>query len=200
MSPSVITHPHLEHPRDFTRGNVGWQPWLEPLTEADLTDEHRERVDPSRLKGAYFRLLARDLDALVARTKTDIDIFYNTKGGLGRAERELSAAATSRFNGCVFCASVHARFAAHQSKRVDDVDRLLEEGVDAEQEPLWRAIIEASVALARTPSALTEHHIQALRDAGLDDLAISDAIHGAAFFNWANRLMLSLGVAEEPAA
>ena len=29
--------------------------------------------------------------------------------------------------------------------------------------------------------------------AGLDDLEISDLIHGAAFFNWANRLMLSIG-------
>ena len=36
-----------------------------------------------------------------------------------------------------------------------------------------------------------------LRRAGLDDLAIADVIHAAAFFNWANRLMLSLG---EPAA
>jgi alkylhydroperoxidase family enzyme len=36
-----------------------------------------------------------------------------------------------------------------------------------------------------------------LRRSGLDDLAIADVIHAAAFFNWANRLMLSLG---EPAA
>ena len=35
-----------------------------------------------------------------------------------------------------------------------------------------------------------------LRMGGLDDAAIADVIHGAAFFNWANRLMLSLG---EPA-
>jgi alkylhydroperoxidase family enzyme len=35
-----------------------------------------------------------------------------------------------------------------------------------------------------------------MRHAGLDDLAIADVIHAAAFFNWANRLMLSLG---EPA-
>jgi alkylhydroperoxidase family enzyme len=27
----------------------------------------------------------------------------------------------------------------------------------------------------------------------LDELEIADVIHGAAFFNWANRLMLSLG-------
>jgi alkylhydroperoxidase family enzyme len=36
-------------------------------------------------------------------------------------------------------------------------------------------------------------HDQRLREAGLSDEEISDVIHGAAFFNWANRLMLSLG-------
>jgi alkylhydroperoxidase family enzyme len=32
-----------------------------------------------------------------------------------------------------------------------------------------------------------------LRGVGLDDAEIVDVINGAAFFNWANRLMLSLG-------
>ena len=73
-------------------------------------------------------LLARDPDILQFRTKTDKDIFYNTKSGLPRAERELSAAATSRYNGCIFCASVHARFATQFSKRHDEVQRLLDEG------------------------------------------------------------------------
>ncbi|MDF2554499.1 MAG: hypothetical protein K0R60_394, partial [Microbacterium sp.] len=27
----------------------------------------------------------------------------------------------------------------------------------------------------------------------LDELEIADVVHGAAFFNWANRLMLSIG-------
>ena len=76
-------------------------------------------VDAARAKSPYFRLLARDPDALRARTLTDKDIFYNPDAGLPRAERELAAAATSRFNGCIYCASVHARFAATYSKRED---------------------------------------------------------------------------------
>ena len=36
-----------------------------------------------------------------------------------------------------------------------------------------------------------------LRKVGLDDASIVDVINAASFFNWANRLMLSLG---EPAA
>ncbi|MFI7126876.1 alkylhydroperoxidase domain protein [Nonomuraea sp. NPDC050153] len=167
------------------------------------------RADRRALRGAgrqgarevaYFLLLARDPAILQARTKTDNDIFYNADGGLPRAERELAATATSRRNGCVFCASVHARFAAHYSKRADDVDRLLDEGVNAPQDGEWQAIVDASVALAATPAEFTANHVAALRAAGLDDLAISDVIHAAAFFNWANRLMLSLGEPTEEAA
>ena len=40
-------------------------------------------------------------------------------------------------------------------------------------------------------------HVARLRKAGLDDAAIADVIGAASFFNWANRLMLSLGVPAE---
>ena len=127
------------------------------------------------------------------------DIFYNEKGGLTRALRELSATSASRTNGCIFCASVHARFASHHSKRPDDVQRLLDDGTAAPQDdPQWRAVIDASVALTAIPNAFGPEHVARLRDAGLDDLAIIDAINGAAFFNWANRLMLSLGEPTPP--
>ena len=144
----------------------------------------------------YFRLLARDPDVLGARTRTDKDIFYNTDAGLPRAERELAATATSRLNGCIYCASVHARFAATYSKRVEDVDRLLAQGTSADLDERWNAIVAASVALTALPMTFGTAHIDRLRAAGLDDLSIADVIQSASFFNWANRLMLSLG---EPA-
>jgi alkylhydroperoxidase domain protein len=196
----IHTDVQAASPPHFTRDMLDWLPWLEPVAEADLTPVQLEGlVDRARAKNGYFRLLARDPQILHERTKTDIDIFYNAKSGLPRAERELAAASTSRFNGCIYCASVHARFAAHFSKRVDDVDRLLDEGVDAEQDERWSAIVEASVALARTPSRFSVEHVARLREAGLDDLEIQDVIQGAAFFNWANRLMLSLGEPSEQA-
>jgi len=154
-------------------------------------------VDAARAKSAYFRLLVRDPEVLEHRTKTDKDIFYNPEAGLPRAERELAAAATSRFNGCIYCASVHARFAATYSKRVDDVDRLLDKGVDTDLDARWNAIVAASVALTSTPITFGPEHVDALRKAGLDEASIVDVINAASFFNWANRLMLSLG---EPAA
>ncbi|MBB2776186.1 UNVERIFIED_ORG: alkylhydroperoxidase domain protein/CMD domain protein [Comamonas terrigena] len=178
----------------FTQAELQWQPWLAPLDEGALTPRHLAGlVDAARAKSPYFRLLARDPDTLGARTRTDKDIFYNPAAGLPRAERELAAAATSRYNGCIYCASVHARFASHFSHRKDDVQRLLDEGVQADLGARWNAIVDASVALTATPQRLEVTHVAALRAQGLDAQAAADLVHAAAFFNWANRLMLSLG-------
>jgi len=80
-----------------------------------------------------------------------------------------------------------ARFSASYSKRAADVQRLLDDGTNADLGERWNAIV----------AAFGPQHVERLRRAELDDLAIADVIHAAAFFNWDNRLMLSLG---EPAA
>ena len=194
MSDSIVVQDHENLPVVFTQDQLGWLPWLDPLPEAEFTEQHwAGLVDRSRAKSDYFRLLVRDPDILEARTKTDKDIFYNTADGLPRAERELAAAATSRYNGCIYCASVHARFATVHSRRSDDVQRLLDEGVGADLGARWNAVVRASVALASTPIAFGQQHVEELRSVGLDDAEIVDVINSAAFFNWANRLMLSLG-------
>lgn len=197
MSETVTRHPDLTRPNAFTQEVLDWRPWLEPKPLEELTDADREALKGRSLESPYFRLLVRDPIVLGARTRADIDIFTNEDGGLPRAERELSAAAASRVNGCLYCASVHSRAASQLSGRRDDVQRLLDEGVDAEQDARWTAVIEAAVALTATPSYFGPAHIEALRATGLDDQAVVDVIQSAAFFNWANRLMLSLG---EPAA
>jgi alkylhydroperoxidase domain protein len=198
MSDKVVPVPGHVEPLVFTRDQLDWLPWLEPMAEQELTARHMAAlVDAARAKSPYFRLLVRDPEVLEARTRTDKDIFYNPDAGLPRAERELAAAATSRFNGCIYCASVHARFAATYSKRAEDVDRLLADGVHVDLDARWKAIVAASVALTSTPITFGPEHVDGLRKVGLDDASIVDVINAASFFNWANRLMLSLG---EPAA
>ena len=197
MTAIVTEYDELARPDAFTQRGLGWVPWLAPVAEDDLTDLQRDAlIEPARAKMPYFRLLARDPEALRARTLTDLDIFFNVTGGIGRAERELAAAATSRLNGCVFCASVHARFASHYSKRAAYEATLLADGVGADLGERWNAIVAASVALTATPVSFGPDHVARLRKVGLDDQAIVDVINSAAFFNWANRLMLSIGEPE----
>jgi hypothetical protein len=100
----------------------------------------------------------------------------------------------SRSNGCVYCASVHWAFATHFSKRGDDVQRLLDEGVATDLgDDVWNAVRDAVVALTATPVRFGLEHVAPLHAAGLDDAAVLDVINSGSFFNWANRLMLSLG-------
>lgn len=197
----ITRYPDLSRPDAFTQQGLGWVPWLAPVAEADLSEEQLEAlIEPARAKLPYFRLLARDPKALHARTLTDLDIFFNVNDGIGRAERELAATAASRHNGCVFCASVHSAAATRESGNSESVQRLLDEGVGADLgDPVWNAVVSASVSLTNTPLEFGDADVRALREVGLGDAEIIDVVNGAAFFNWANRLMLSIGEPELPA-
>lgn len=184
---------------DFTQDHLDWTPWLEPIALADATGEQLAVLEGFRAESPYFRLLARDPKVLGERTAVDKAIFYG-HGGLPRAERELSATVTSRLNGCVYCASVHSARASELSGRRDDVQRLLDEGVEVRIDERWDAIIDFATALSATPPRAGAEHVARLRDEGLSDEEISDVAHAAAFFSWANRLMLTLGEPVVPAA
>lgn len=199
--PAAATlQPEVVAPGKFVAHPLGWKPWVAPLEKGELTDAHIDAlIKPERADMEYFRLLARDPQALKARTLTDLDIFYNTEGGLGRAERELAATVASRLNGCEYCASVHQGRSKEEGGDAEAIDRLLDEGVTADlASEAWNAIRDAAVSLTRTPFEFGTPHVDALRAVGLDDLAVLDVINASAFFNWANRLMLTLGEPDVP--
>ncbi|MCU6671599.1 alkylhydroperoxidase domain protein [Enterobacteriaceae bacterium H4N4] len=184
-------------PVQFTRQELGWEPWLasKPLAEFN-PDEQAILARFGHSDSDYFRLLGRNLPVLEQRTLTDKGIFY-TAGGLPRAERELAATVTSKINGCIYCASVHARKAGQLLKENDAVDALLAvapgQPLSAGQSPRWQAAINFAAALSVTPPAVTPGHLAALENQQLDILAQLDLVQSAAFFAWANRLMLTLG-------
>ena len=71
-----------------------------------------------------------------------------------------------RVNGCVFCASVHARFAAHHSKRHDDVRPPPRRGHRARLGAAWRRDHRRGRRPHRHPVAFDAAHVDALRAAG----------------------------------
>ncbi|PLM40728.1 alkylhydroperoxidase, partial [Klebsiella michiganensis] len=100
-------------------------------------------------------------------------------------------------NGCIYCASVHARKAAQLAKDETAVETLLAvtpgEQLSDGQTPGWQAQIDFAAAISVTPPALSVDHLAAVEQQGLDTLAQLDLLQSAAFFAWANRLMLTLG-------
>ncbi|MFE6736664.1 peroxidase-related enzyme [Microbacterium sp. NPDC057650] len=206
------THTYLGSviPQHFTREVLAWEPWVPAIEVADLTDEQVESfAAKATTNSEYFRLLARVPAVLKARSALDNAVFLG-QDGLPRGERELAAAVTSKVNGCIYCASVHARKAEFQTKRADDIDRLLAVQLERDaddvalgtdtlaegQDERWVAVIRFAARLSELTPTATPDDIAALLAVGLDSDEISDVVFSTAFFAWANRLMLSLG---EPA-
>lgn len=180
----------------FTSETLDWKAWLQVLDPDTATPEQQQVLEVSHPKAKsmdFYLLLARQPQVLLERSQAFNAIMY-APGGLSRAEREVAATAVSRSNGCVYCASVHAQRFEQLAKRNDVMAQLFDEPETAGTNARERAIIQASLALTRTPGAFGPQDLQPLRDAGLSDLEILDMLHSAALFGWANRLMLNLGV------
>lgn len=201
-------------PAGFTRDQLQWEPWVEVPDADELTEAQRESfASKASTNSVYFRMLSLTPGITRARSALDNAIFL-PRDGLPKAERELAAAATSKVNDCIYCASVHARKAAGLSKREEDVDALLAASLErdedwiaadlaplaAGQDPRWAALVTAAAELSRPRPALGAEHVAALREQGLDETQIADALSAAGFFAWANRLMLSLGEPSLPGA
>lgn len=174
-------------------GGITWTPWIPDIPLDELTDEQRDSLLPVQRKANYYRILAHDAAVLDARTKVDNAIFHSKGTGAPRELRELAATVSSLTVGCPVCTTTHANFTAVFSKRRDDVERLVDKGIDESFGFVWDAVINASHQLAQTPTAITVADIDVLRGSGLTELEISDIVHSAAFFAWANRLLLSIG-------
>ncbi|MBP2231929.1 putative peroxidase-related enzyme [Azospirillum agricola] len=181
----------------FTADILDWTPWIPPLVLEQASPEQLEAlaVTPSNTAiGAYSLVLAHEPESLLHRTPLFNGIMYAPRG-LPRAERELATAVESVLNGCVYCASVHARRFTELTGRGDTVQALFAQGVAGIADPRQRAIARATARLTATPSALAHEDVAGLRDAGFEEGDSLDLVLAVAIFAWANRLMLSLGEA-----
>ncbi|HEM7544533.1 TPA: peroxidase-related enzyme [Providencia rettgeri] len=193
-----LTRKGNSSPTAFTQDNLGWEAWISARDAKTLSAEEAQVMKKfGQLNSEYFLLLAHQSKILELRTLIDRGVFY-TSEGLPRWEREFAAAVTSKVNGCIYCASVHARKASQYAKeRRADVDKLLAtatgsvlaEGFDNR----LLAITDLVASLSATPIQATSSQIKELQTLGLSELELLDLVQSTAFFSWANRLMLSLG-------
>ncbi len=183
-------------PVRFTRDELHWEPGWPINRWRNSTLKNRRFWPNMAIATPTFACWRATSRCWSSGPLTDRGIFY-TAGGLPRADRELAATVASKINGCIYCASVHARKAAQLAKDETAVDTLLAvtpgEDLRDGQSPRWQAEIDAAAALSVTPPALNADHLAALDEQGLDTLAQLDLLQSAAFFARANRLMLTTG-------
>ena len=164
--------------------------YIRTLSESEATGELAElyrrlayrdgTVDPA------FQALSLH-PALLSADAALYDTLMYRDSPLTRRERELLALTVSRVNGCERCLHHHAT----RLRALAEADGL----ASSERE---RALVAFAEKLTREPSAMGADDVERLRRAGLDDRAILDACNVVAYFNYANRVTLGLGIEVAP--
>lgn len=133
-------------------------------------------------------------ESIVAHMNLYMEIMYS-RSELSRAERELMGTVVSMTNGCKYCARHHAEALNHYWKNDSKIEKLINGNYFEILSPRERALVEFAKHLTIKPS---EHEstdfTQKLKDIELSDAAILDAVLVTAYFNFVNRIVLSLGV------
>ena len=113
---------------------------------------------------------------------------------LSRQHREMIAVVVSAANNCKYCILHHSEALLHYWKDKSKVDQLIRNFSKASISDLEIRICEFAWDLTRMPNLRHNDIIVKLRDHGLSDRAILDAALIISYFNFANRIVLGLGV------
>ncbi|OUC77192.1 peroxidase-related enzyme [Gordonia lacunae] len=116
-----------------------------------------------------------------------------------RREREILATVVSVRNGCSYCHALHVHelgeflhdpWLAH---RISLDHREVPELAEREH-----ALVELALALTDEPGEVSDAAIERLRDLGLSDVDIYEAVQIVAIINGTNRISLALGLLPDP--
>ncbi len=123
-----------------------------------------------------------------------MDVMFH-KTALTRAEKELLAVVVSVANGCLYCQTHHGAALNAYWKDAERVRQLKEDFTRASLSNKEVALCQFAVHLTTQPAAHeATNYTDKLKEEGLTDEAILDAALVTSYFNFVNRMVLSLGV------
>ena len=117
------------------------------------------------------------------------------KSPLKRVQREMMAVVVSKSNNCDYCQLHHAEAVNHYWKDAEKTKQLRDDFTKLELNSQDKALCDFAEKLTLTPDLETHQSINGLKELGLSDRAILDATLVISYFNFVNRIVLSLGLA-----
>jgi len=175
--------------------------WIREIDYASSEGRLRQAYD--RVKGprgeidnilAVHSLRPHTLEGHMALYK---NVLHHTANRIPTWQLELVGVHVSGLNRCQYCVEHH--FAGLRRLLADDaraafLRRALEQRDYAGVEPALAAMLEYAERLTLAPAEVTESDLAPMREAGLDDGQILEVNQVAAYFAYANRTVLGLGV------
>ena len=171
---------------------------IEPeQAEGELKDIYDELV---RSRGKVAEV--HKIQSLNPKTiTTHMDLYMSIMFGqspIKRVHREMMAVVVSVANQCQYCTIHHLEAVQNYWKDADKVSALKNDYTTCELSSKERALCDYAHLLTLTPYNANERLYAAnLREAGYGDREILDASLVVAYFNFVNRMVLSLGVTLE---
>ncbi len=172
--------------------------WIRLIAETDaegeLADLYRRVAEPDGSVDNVMKVHSANPESL--RTHFELYVAAMRKPSpLSRTEREIVGVVVSRINGCAYCVAHHTSNLARclRGDRPDLPDALAAGDHDG-LTPREHALAGYAARLTERPAATARPHLDALRDHDLDDRAILDLAQVIGYFNYANRIVLGLGV------
>lgn len=175
--------------------------WIERIPYERATGRLRTIYD--RIKGPHgeldniltvHSLRPHSLEGHMALYK---NVLHHTGNELPTWLLEAVGVHVSLLNDCDYCVDHHAaglRRLLADDDRYDAIRSSIDSGGLAAFDARERAILSYARQLTLAPASISERDLDALRAAGLDDGEILEVNQVAAYFAYANRTVLGLGV------
>ncbi|MFD2832530.1 peroxidase-related enzyme [Gramella sp. AN32] len=133
-------------------------------------------------------------ESIVKHMELYMEIMFS-KSELTRAQREMMAVVTSTTNNCSYCIEHHATALNKYWKDAGKIEDLKRNFLRINLNPEDLALCIYSKTLTKNENGQNYGTVtQELREVGFSDKAILDAALVVSYFNFVNRMVLSLGV------
>lgn len=133
-------------------------------------------------------------ESIVKHMDLYMEIMF-TKSELTRAQREMIAVVVSVANNCTYCASHHGSALDHYWRNEKKLKQLKVDYRELELSKQDKDLCKFAEEVTLRPQNLQEiDPTEILRNSGFNDAAILDAGLVVSYFNFVNRMVLSMGV------
>ena len=168
---------------------------IEPNEAKDELKEIYEDIIKSRGRIANIHTIqSLNPKSIVNHMDLYMTLMYG-KSPLKRVVREMLGVIVSKANNCEYCQKHHIEAVQHYWKDEEKCQKLLEDFTKAGLTSTELMLCDFAYELTINPDTVNDkNYINPLKNAGLTDRAILDASMIISYFNFTNRIVMSLGV------
>jgi len=161
--------------------------------DSELKDVYDDIIKSRGKLAEVHKIQSLNPEALVAHMELYMATMFG-KSPLKRYQREMMAVVVSAANRCNYCIEHHEQALLTYWKDETRTELLKHDRANLDLSKTDRQLCNLAENLTVNEGPDYAQYVQQLKDTGLDDRAVLDAIQVIAYFNFVNRMVLGLGV------